>query len=421
MSEKPVNRRFQVRFLLGLVLAIILALINLSNASLGYSFDKIPEIRGVWLTNIDSDVLFKKENLRNAIAKLSQLNFNTLYPTVWNWGYTLYPSQVAESRIGKSLDPIAGLQGRDILQEIVEQGHQKEMAVIPWFEFGLMAPADSQLAKRHPHWLTQRQDGSKIWLEGNVHQRVWLNPLQPEVQKFITDLVVEIVSKYAVDGIQFDDHFSFPADFGYDPFTLKLYQEEHNGKLPPNLPQTLNPTNNCVVKDREWIEWTKWRSQKITNYLQQLFHAIKASKPKAIISLSPNPQQFSLNCYLLDWQDWQRKGLIEELIIQIYRSNIKDFQRELAQPELQAAKQHIPVGIGILSGLKGRPVSKEYLKTQIRETRQQKFAGVSFFFYESLWNFGVESVSDRQSLFKSFFLTPVKRPNLEMKSNKNIS
>jgi len=45
--------------------------------------------------------------------------------------------------------------------EIVE-GTSKGMGVIPWFEFGFMAPADSDLAKRHPDWLTSRRDGSQI-------------------------------------------------------------------------------------------------------------------------------------------------------------------------------------------------------------------------------------------------------------------
>ena len=36
------------------------------------------EIRGVWLTNIDSDVLFKAESTENAIADLAKLKFNTL-------------------------------------------------------------------------------------------------------------------------------------------------------------------------------------------------------------------------------------------------------------------------------------------------------------------------------------------------------
>ena len=179
------------------------------------------ELRGVWLTNIDSQVLFDRNTLTQAIDRLQQLNFNTLYPTVWNGGYTLYPSSVAQQTIGKSLDPTPGLQGRDMLKEIVDQGHAKKMAVIPWFEFGFMAPADSELAKRHPDWLLKRRDGSTVWMEGTL-PRVWLNPYHPQVQKFITDLVVELVKNYDIDGIQFDDHFGFPVDFGYDDLTRQL-------------------------------------------------------------------------------------------------------------------------------------------------------------------------------------------------------
>ncbi|EFA74365.1 hypothetical protein CRD_00101 [Raphidiopsis brookii D9] len=69
----------------------------------------ISESRGVWLTNIDSDVLFARERLKRSLKTLGKLNFNTVYPTVWNWGYTLYPSQIASRVIGKSLDPTPGL------------------------------------------------------------------------------------------------------------------------------------------------------------------------------------------------------------------------------------------------------------------------------------------------------------------------
>ena len=40
------------------------------------------EVRGVWLTNVDSEVLFSSQNLKNALNRLNKLNFNTIYPTV---------------------------------------------------------------------------------------------------------------------------------------------------------------------------------------------------------------------------------------------------------------------------------------------------------------------------------------------------
>jgi uncharacterized lipoprotein YddW (UPF0748 family) len=380
-----------------LVFCLSLTLSGL-NPIMSYSQPPTSEIRGVWLTNIDSDVLFSVGKTKTAIASLADLNFNTLYPTVWNWGYTLYPSQVAAKVTGVALDPTEGLQNRDVLQEIITIGHEQGMAVIPWFEFGFMAPLDSELAKRHPEWLTQRLDGSTIWLEGNVHQRVWLNPLHPEVQKFIADLVVEIVEGYDLDGIQFDDHFGLPSEFGYDSYTLRLYQQEHDGKLPP-----LNYKNE---------EWVRWRADKITDYMKDLFKAIKATKQQVLVSVSPNPQSFSLENYLLDWEKWERIGLIEELILQVYRDNMEAFERELNQPEIQAAKQHIPVGIGILSGLKGLSRDLKLITKQVNNTRQQGLAGVSFFFYESLWNFGPETKVERQLGFKSLFPDQLKREQL---------
>ena len=379
------------------ILIITTMIMTIIFSSGSYSQEK-SELRGVWLTNIDSEVLFYPEQTANGINRLAQLNINTLYPAVWNSGYTLYPSQVAQNTLGKSIDPSLTRQDRDILQEVINHGHNQNMAVIPWFEFGFMAPAESELAKLHPHWLTQRLNGETIWLEGNIHPRVWLNPLHPEVQQFITALVVEIVSKYDVDGIQFDDHFGYPVDFGYDDWTVNLYKQEHNGKIPPQ-----------DYRDSDWI---RWRAQKITQYMEKLFKSIKIANPEAIVSVSPNPQGFSLNQYLLDWETWERKGLIEELVLQLYRNNLDDFNRELNQPEVIAARSHIPVSIGILTGLKGRPIPFTQIEAQIETVREQQFAGVSLFFYESLWNLSTEPPAERLKSFKKVFSAAVKRPRL---------
>ena len=70
------------------------------------------------------------------------------------------------------------------------------------------------------------------------------------MQKFIQDLIVEIVKNYDIDGIQFDDHFGLPSELGYDAYTTALYKKEHQGKLPP-----------ADFKDPEWVNW---RANKIT-------------------------------------------------------------------------------------------------------------------------------------------------------------
>jgi uncharacterized lipoprotein YddW (UPF0748 family) len=284
-----------------------------------------------------------------------------------------------------------------MLKEMVEQGHQKGIRVIPWFEFGFMAPADSELAKRHPDWLTQNSKGVKTKKEG-THERVWLNPFKPEVQQFIQDLVVEIVNNYDVDGIQFDDHFGLPSDLGYDPFTIELYKKEHQGKSPSTNPQD--------------AEWVRWRANKITDYFTKVFRAVKDRKPNVILSVSPNPQKDSYQFFLADWANWERRGLVEELIVQIYRDSFNTFISELEQPEVKAARSHIPVGIGILTGLKSKPISLSQIQKQVDAVRQRGFAGVSFFFYETLWNNASEPLDERQAAFRLLFPMPAEPPDL---------
>ena len=354
------------------------------------------ELRGVWLTNIDSDVIFSPKNINDAVNRLDELNFNTIYPTVWQGGYTLYPSAVAKRVFGKPIDPAPRLQNRDILKEIIAASHQKGIAVIPWFEFGFMAPADSELARLHPEWLARRRDGSTIWKEG-TNDRVWLNPFDAEVQQFILDLIVEIVDNYDLDGIQFDDHFGLPVEFGYEPTTVSMYEKAI--KSPPS-------------NDARETFWIRWRADRINDFMGRIYQTIKSRKPKCIISLSPNPLHFALPAHLQDWFTWERREYIEELIVQVYRSDIKRFNAELEREEVILAKEHIPTAIGILTGLRNNSVSLKQIQEQMQEVRKRNFAGVSFFFYESLSNWAKETSQQRDSALRTFFPTKIARPSV---------
>ncbi|MGC1308873.1 MAG: family 10 glycosylhydrolase [Phormidesmis sp.] len=367
------------------------------------------EIRGVWLTNVDSEVLFSKAALSTAVDRLAKHNFNTIYPAVWGWGYTLYPSAVATRIFGikQGLYPDTENQGRDevaeaaqgdrnMLLELIElAGNHQNLRVIPWFEFGLMAPANSPLAQQHPDWLTQRQDGTHIDLQDNgKHPRVWLNPCHPAVQQFLVDLVTELSANYAIDGLQLDDHFGLPVEFGYDETTAALYQQS-SGSLPPADFQ--NPS------------WIRWRADQITQLMMRLFKALKAQRPKAVFSISPSPAAFAYQRFLQDWPAWERNGYAEELLVQIYRRNLSSFVHELEKTELMTAREHIPTAVGVLTGLKQDSMPSALVKQQVEAVRQKGYAGVAFFFYDSVWQAGTESVAAREEMVRSLFPT-LKRP-----------
>ncbi len=365
------------------------------------------ELRGVWLTNVASGVLFIPWGINRAITQLSALNFNTIYPVVWNRGHTFYKSKLAKVVTGSDADALLNIMhgGQDVLEKIIEIARPHQLSVIPWFEYGFMTPSHSQLARRYPDWLTMGKEGEKSTNEvpleeindNSGHQQAWLNALHPEVQEFILGLIKEVVSIYHVDGIQLDDHFGMPVQFGYDAFTVDLYRQEHDGKSPPSDP--FDP------------EWMAWRANKITNFMAKVHQSVKAIKPNAVISLSPNSQGFAYKYYLQDWETWVRRGFVDELILQVYRNNQKSFITELEQPAVKFARTRIPVSIGILTGTSTSPMKISQIQQQVKTVRDRNFPGISFFYWESLWgSITPEPPQQRLQVFQKLFAAKAVRP-----------
>ncbi|WP_187308059.1 glycoside hydrolase family 10 protein [Nostoc cycadae] len=352
------------------------------------------EIRGVWMTNNDFNVLRDRTKVQEAVKHLQRLNFNTIYPVVWNSGYAMYPSATAQ-RAGIQPFITRGSDGQDILADLINQAHRQGLLVIPWFEFGFMAPPTSELALNHPEWLTKKRNGSETSMSA-AGEVVWLNPFHPQVQQFISNLVLEVVTQYDADGIQFDDHMSLPHEFGYDKYTIALYTQETKNNPPAN------PNDPA---------WVKWRADKITAFMVQLNQAVKARKPNAIFSVSPNYYDFAYKFHLQDWLAWIRQNIVDELVVQVYRPDLQSFIANIGRSEIQEAQQKIPTGIGIMTGLRNNPVPMQQIKSQVRAA-QERGLGVAFFYYESLWDVAPETVAERQDGFKRLFPYPVVRAKI---------
>ncbi|MBW4509184.1 MAG: glycoside hydrolase family 10 protein [Scytonematopsis contorta HA4267-MV1] len=353
------------------------------------------EIRGVWLTNNDFDTLRHRAKVQDAMSQLRRLNFNTVYPVVWNSGYVMYPSAVARRT---NIQPFVykGAEGHDIIADVINQAHRQGLLAIPWFEFGFMTPQTSELAMEHPEWLTQKRDGTQTSISA-AGEVAWLNPFHPQVQKFISDLVMEIVTQYDADGIQFDDHMSLPREFGYDKYTINLYMQE---------------TGNSAPGNPEAPDWVRWRADKITAFMLELHQAVKARRPNVIFSVSPNYYDFAYKFQLQDWLNWVRFGIVDELVMQVYRNDLGSFTSKLTRPEILETQQVIPTAIGIMAGLRNRPVPMQQIQSQVRASRERGL-GTAFFYYESLWDEGPEAVAERQSGFQSLFPSAALRARVQ--------
>jgi uncharacterized lipoprotein YddW (UPF0748 family) len=328
-------------------------------------------MRGVWLTNIASDALFSKEKLEAAVALCDSLGFNHIFVVTWNDATTTYPSKVMEQLTGVAIQP--ELAGRDPLAELITAAHARGIKVHAWFEFGFSCSYKKDdggpIIAARPHWAARDQHG-KIAAKNNFQ---WMNAFHPEVQDFITALIMELVHNYAIDGIQGDDRLpAQPSNVGYDDYTVGLYRQAHGAQDPPRYEQ-----------DYQWI---KWRSGLLNDYLQRLTNTIRAVRPGIIISMAPSIYPWSEAEYLQDWPTWINMGWIDWVIPQVYRYQMERYEYELTQitkrqvaPEKQAV-----LFPGILLQVDQYNPSPEFLDQMIKANRRNGYTGEVFFFFEGL-------------------------------------
>ncbi|MEM9087931.1 MAG: family 10 glycosylhydrolase [Cyanobacteria bacterium P01_F01_bin.53] len=363
------------------------------------------QIRGVWMTNVGAALTYYTQRTDNVVANMAKHHLNTLYPCVWNRGYTLHSSKVAKAAGGVSRDVVTDiplLLGDDVLKGFVHQAHRQNIRILPWFEYGLMIPETSAIAQAHPDWLTTTQTGQIVaspltpqsglpkplqnfQLEMAGGNLAWLNPYHPEVQTFLTDLIVEVVENYDVDGIQLDDHFGLPVAFGYDPYTVDLYKAEHGGVAPPADP------NNA--------EWVAWRADGITQLLEKISVAVKQADPDAVVSVSPNPPSFAYHKYLQDWRKWVDLEIVDEVVVQVYRDDLAVFENDLYNSGFYDVRERVPTAIGLYTGPFLQAKSIDRLEREIKSVQIAGYGGVAFFSWETtLWTF---KGSSTEAIFKT--------------------
>ena len=329
------------------------------------------EIRGVWIANRPhSRVLESQQNIAQALDFLSLYGFNVIFPVVWNRGYTLYPSQVM-SRYGLPIiDRFYEQQQRDPLAEIVAEAKQRNIRVIPWLEYGFAASHltdGGHILQRYPYWQAVNRDRIAVRHGGLT----WMNGFLPEVQQFMREISVEIVSNYDVDGIQGCDRLpAMPVAAGYDDYTVAQYQLAF-GDRPPQ--------NDC---DRQWLQW---RADLLTEFLAQMVQDIKTAKPQALVSLSPAVYPFCLNNLLQDTKAWIAKGLADIIHPQIYRSNFFSYNQEVKRLtktfNSDSLAKFVP---GIAFTANGKDLSHKDLVKCIKVNRKHDLGGQVFFHYEGL-------------------------------------
>lgn len=340
-------------------------------------------VRGVWITNVDSNVLNSKEGIEEAVAICDELNINTIFVVTYNKATTTYPSQVMEDLTGTRI--ASQYTGRDPLREMIDAAHAKDIKVLAWFEYGFAAfnGSPGPILNAKPEWAAINSDGEQV-VKNNFY---WLNSLLPEVQNFMDDLVLEVVTNYPdIDGVQGDDRLpAMPSEGGYDTYTRAEYAAENGGNQPPD--------------DRLDPQWLQWRADRLNTYAENLYNSVKAINPNCIVAHSPSPLGFGFREYLQDYTAWVNGNYSDIISPQLYRRDNQGLAvyTGLLQDQIsRVGDANKPIFYpGVLSYLGSYVPTEDFLAGMILENRNNGINGEVHFFYNTLLV--------RQDVFKAMY------------------
>lgn len=324
---------------------------------------------GVWLTTVDSPVLRQPDRALEASRWLAEQGIRRVGVPLYTDGELLWgpAGDRPPLAIPRSRTALVAPDPEQLLGDLRRRG----IETVGWFEYGLMAPPQAPWLQGRESLLLQDRQGRSSWQEFGGERRVWLNPLAPEVRAGLVAMVVDACTRLPLDLIQFDDHVAWPLELGYDPLTLAAWRRTRWGRLDP----TPSP---------EAPAWMNWRSERLTALLAEIRTAMSRRCPRVRLSMAPLPQPISRELFLVDWPQWVRRGLVDELVVQLYHDRPEDVEEALQDRSLQEAGQRLPLRIALLAGLRTQPKSSATLRRELELVRAHGYGGIDLFFYETM-------------------------------------
>lgn len=275
------------------------------------------EFRGVWIATVNnldypkkptSWPTAQKEEWKNLLKKLKELGFNAVVFQVRPAGDAFYFSELAPW--SEYLTGRQGLPPRpeyDVLQFLIEETHRNGMEFHAWFN-PFRATMGLDTSALHPLHVFNRHRG---WVV-QYGRRFYLNPGIPQVREHVRDVVAEVVAKYDVDGVHFDDYFY--------PYPLA------NETFPDSLDYRAYGASYKTIGD--------WRRSNVDEVVELVSAAIKELKPNVYFGISPfgvwrnkdkdplgSETKASIGSYddlYADILGWLRQGWIDYVVPQIY-------------------------------------------------------------------------------------------------------
>ena len=255
-----------------LLISIVLLTIWNGNAQEKIIYPK-NEFRAVWIatvanidwpkTNIDS-VEKQKSDYIEILDTYKKMNYNAVIVQIRSSGEAFYPTDLAPwsryltGKEGKAPSPFY-----DPLEWMINEAHARGFEFHAWLN-PYRATMDTKVEnlstehdyKKHPNWMIKYGETGK--------EKFYYDPGLPEVQSHLVKIVNEVVDKYDIDAIHFDDYF-YPYKVAGKTFNDKTSYAKYN--------------NGLKLED--------WRRANVDTLVKRVSHTIKDCKPWVQFGISP--------------------------------------------------------------------------------------------------------------------------------------
>ena len=338
------------------------------------------EFRAAWITEVAAnpdwpsqpglDVRQQKAELLSLLDHAQQLHLNAVFFQVRPACDAFYSSPIEPWS-----DRITGVMGRapepfyDPLAFAIAEAHRRGLQLHAWFNPFRAAhpstkspPAANHITRTHPELIRHYAD------------QVWLDPGEPAAQARTLAVVLDVVKRYDVDGIVFDDYF-YP------------YPQKDWAKRELDFPDDASWKRYGVASG---LTREDWRRNNVNQLVQKISQEIKAAKPQVQFGISPfgiwrsgvpagiSPK--ALDAYGKLYQDgraWLADGWVDYLAPQLYwpiAPREESFPALLQWWRAQNLKgRHVFAGLNDAAA--GKTFSSDEIARQIQTVRTQTSNG----------------------------------------------
>ena len=360
------------------------------------TIDEVSEdLKGIWVSYITLDMQNSgktkedfKNKFENIINTTKESGFNTLIVQVRPFCDALYESDYYPwSHI------LTGTQGAtpdyDPLKIMCNMCHENNINIHAWINPYRVSSKQTpdELSDDNPYIKDQT-----IGFEYNG--KSGLDPSNEKAIKLIVNGVSEIVRKYDVDGIQFDDYFYPENSDEVDDEIYNIYAQS---------------TDNPLSKE-------EWRAQNVNSMIQKVYQAVHKNNKKILFGISPQGNINNNMALGADVKTWcENIGYIDYICPQIYFSldnPALTFEESLDEWLSLNLHKDLKIYVG-LAGYKGGTEedvgtwldNDDILKNEIEISKEKGADGIMLYSYECFSN--DENEAEIQNVVKH--LTGVKQ------------